>query len=77
MVDKEFYMTRSDGVNLFRTYSTLGNLILQNETGDIYFDAVDIEGANFTYTETDTPGEVATIEDYQSALEELGVVISE
>ena len=37
------------------TYSDAGMMILQNETGIEYSEAIDIEGAAFTYTETDKP----------------------
>lgn len=53
MVIKEFYTTRADGVNLYRTYSDSGLSLLQNETGAIYDEAIDVEGAPYTYTETD------------------------
>ena len=55
MIRKEFYETRQDGVNLYRTYSDEGVYILQNETGAEYADAIDVEGAPYTYTETDKP----------------------
>lgn len=55
MVIKEFYETREDGVNLYRTYSDKGVYILQNETGVEYSEAIDIEGTPYTYTETDKP----------------------
>lgn len=55
MVIKEFYKTREDGVNLYRTYSDKGVFILQNETGEEYSEAVDVEGSPYTYTETDNP----------------------
>lgn len=44
---------RDDGVTLIRTYSDAGRLILQNETGVLYDDAVDIENSGYTYTESD------------------------
>lgn len=53
MIIKEFYRTRKDGVNLYRTYSDEGFIILQVETGIEYEDAIDIEGAPFTYVETE------------------------
>ena len=53
MIKIEFFETREDGVNLYRTYSDEGYKIKQNETGFIYDEAIDIEGANYTYTETD------------------------
>lgn len=62
MVVKEFYTTRKDEVNLFRTYSDIGNYILQNETGVKYTEAIDVEGAPFTYSETDEKIEKEYIE---------------
>ena len=55
MIITEYYITREDGVILNRTYSDAGMMILQNETGIEYSEAIDIEGAAFTYTETDKP----------------------
>ena len=53
MIVTEYFMTRKDGVVLNRTYSDAGYYILQNETGIKYSEAVDVEGALYTYTETD------------------------
>lgn len=53
MIKKEYFMTRADGVKLYRTYSDINHYIRQVETGNIYFDAIDIEGAPYTYEETD------------------------
>lgn len=58
MVIKEFYFTRKDGVNLYRTYSDEGFYIVQNETNIEYSEAVDIEDAPYTYSETDKIVEV-------------------
>ena len=68
MVIKEFYETREDGVNLYRTYSDEGFYIVQNETGAEYAEAIDVEGAPYTYSETDKPiepegGESATYDE--------------
>lgn len=54
MILREFYRTRDDGVNLYRTYSDSGYLILQNQTGFEYAEAIDVDGAQYTYTETST-----------------------
>lgn len=51
MVRTEYYMTRSDGVKLYRTYSTLSLDLLQRETGQVYGEAIDVEGAGYTYEE--------------------------
>ena len=55
MIQREFYKQRKDGVKLYRTYSDAGMMILQNETGVDYAEAIDVEGASYTYTETETP----------------------
>jgi hypothetical protein len=53
MIVTEYFMTREDGVVLNRTYSDAGFYIVQNETGIEYSEAVDVEGASYTYSETD------------------------
>lgn len=53
MIITEYFKTRSDGVKLFRTYSDENRLMLQNETGIKYAEAIDVEGAPYTYTETE------------------------
>ena len=80
MIIKDFYKTREDGVNLYRTYSDEGMMILQNETGVKYSEAIDVEDAPYTYTETDEPisgTDEATEQDYIKALAELGVTDEE
>lgn len=53
----ELFMTRTDGVKLYRTYSDLGMQILQNETGNVYEEAIDVEGAPYTYSEYEESAE--------------------
>ncbi len=55
MIIKEFYTTRQDGMNLYRTYSDKGVQIRKVGTDEIYEEAIDIENAPFTYEETDIP----------------------
>ena len=55
MIQREFYKQRKDGVKLYRTYSDAGMMIRQNETGVEYAEAIDVESASYTYTETETP----------------------
>ena len=45
MVVTEFYKTRADGVNLYRTYSDEGKMLIQNGTGIHYSEAIDVEGS--------------------------------
>nr|DAH28323.1 MAG TPA: hypothetical protein [Caudoviricetes sp.] len=54
MIVREYYKTRSDGVELYRTYSDAGYLIRQVETGAEYDEAIDVAGAPYTYAETET-----------------------
>lgn len=55
MIQREFYAQRKDGVKLYRTYSDAEMMIRQNETGVEYAEAIDVEGAPYTYIETETP----------------------
>lgn len=50
MIVTEFYMTRDDGVKLYRTYSDEGFYIERD--GEMYEEAIDPESAGRTYTET-------------------------
>ena len=63
MIQREFYAQRKDGVKLYRTYSDAGMMIRQNETGVEYTEAIDVEGAPYTYTETETPIETPEMTD--------------
>ena len=53
MIIKEFLETREDGINLYRHYSDKGVMLRQIETDILYGEPIDIEGAPFTYEETD------------------------
>lgn len=50
-IKKEFVAETADGVKLYRTFSDEKRKILQNETGIVFDDAVDVENAVFTYSE--------------------------
>lgn len=52
MIKIEFYGERKDGVKLYRTYSGAGVMIQKVGTTEVYEEAIDIEGAGYTYTET-------------------------
>lgn len=67
-----YYTTRSDGVNLYRfavpntkkgeKWDSPQFKIRQDQTGTLYDEAIDVEGAPYTYTETDIPVETELIE---------------
>ena len=80
MIQREFYTQRKDGVKLYRTYSDAGMMIRQNETGAEYEEAIDVEGASYTYTETETQietPEMTTEERLQDAETALGIIFGE
>lgn len=68
MVIREFYKTRADGVKLFRTYSSIGLMIEQAETGSKYSVAIDVENASYTYTEITAQAESILAEDALSII---------
>ena len=87
-----FYMTRTDGVKLFRfaipntktgdEWDSPQFKIRQDQTGILYDEAIDVENAPYTYTETDIPAESdiephpetdLTVQDTLEMLNELGV----
>ena len=49
---REFYKTRNDGVNLYKTYSNEGYIIHKLNTEEYYSEAIDIENTPFEYEET-------------------------
>ncbi len=49
-------ITLDDGSPALYTYSNIGMLICQNETGALYDEAIDSIESGYTYTETDIPG---------------------
>ena len=67
-----YYTTRSDGVKLFRfavpntktddEWNKPQFKIRQDQTGTLYNEAIDVEDAPYTYTETDIPVEAELIE---------------
>jgi hypothetical protein len=78
MIVTEYFMTRSDGVVLNRTYSDAGMMIERD--GVRYSEAVDPAELNRQYIETDEPisgivTDEATETDYQNALREMGVKV--
>ena len=80
MIQREFYTQRKDGVKLYRTYSDAGMMIRQTETGVEYAEAIDVEGAPYTYTESETKietPEMTTEERLQDAETAIGIIFGE
>ena len=55
MIVREYYMTRRDGIRLFRTYSDKNLYIIQEQTNVLYDEAIDVENAPYTYIESTQP----------------------
>ena len=53
MIIKEFYTTRKDGVNLYKTCSDKNVYIKKQGTDEEYDIAIDVENAPYTYEETE------------------------
>lgn len=75
MIQREFYTQRKDGVKLYRTYSDAGMMIRQNETGVEYAEAIDVEGASYTYEETDMPIDADELTDMRLSAVERSINI--
>lgn len=59
MIIREFFKTRLDKVKLFRTSSDSDKTIIRND-GVEYDEAIDVEDAPYTYTESDHEIELMT-----------------
>ena len=75
MIITEDYRTHSDGVKLIRTYSDIGKRIIQNETGIVYSEAIDIENSGYTYTESEEDIEYAEGVNDTTAEELLNIIV--
>ena len=66
MIVTEFYKTREDGVDLYRTYSDTDMMIRQISTGILYTEAIDVENSGNEYEETDLPVEDEDVPDEEA-----------
>lgn len=58
MIITEHFETRADGVELIRTYSDQGLKIRKSGTEEVYDEAIDVAGRDYTYFETNEPIDV-------------------
>lgn len=70
MIKKEVYMTREDGVELYRTYSDTDHLIRKVADGVTYGDAIDVS-EDEEYEEVDGYIELEGPESYEEILKEV------
>lgn len=69
MIITEYYVTRTDGVNLYRTYSDNGFMIKKVGTDEVYEEAIDVENSGFEYEETDILSEEFTDSEFREMVE--------
>ena len=62
MIVREYFMTRKDGVKLYKTYSDKNKYIRKVGTEEEYDIAIDIENAPYTYEETEKEIESVEVE---------------
>ena len=68
MIKKEYYKTREDGVELYRTYSDTGHKIKRVLTGITYGEAIDVS-ENVEYEEVDEYIDTESSYSYEEILE--------
>ena len=68
MIKKEYYKTREDGVELYRTYSDTGHKIKRVSTGITYGEAIDVS-ENVEYEEVDEYIDAESSYSYEEILE--------
>ena len=68
MIKKEYYKTREDGVELYRTYSDTGHKIKRVSTGITYSEAIDAS-ENVEYEEVDDYIDAESSYSYEEILE--------
>lgn len=66
MIKRDFYKTRNDGVNLYRTYSDENYKILQVQTNQVFDEAIDVEDSDYVYVETEEKIEEVNNEEDQT-----------
>ena len=62
MIVREYFMTRKDGVKLYKTYSDQNKYIRKVGTEEEYDIAIDIENASYIYEETEKEIESVEVE---------------
>ena len=74
---KEFYKTRNDGVNLYKTYSNEGYIIHKLNTEEYYSEAIDVENTPFEYEETEEKIETEEISEVEQKAQAYNILVGE
>ena len=74
---REFYKTRNDGVNLYKTYSDEGYRIHKLNNDEIYDEAIDVENAPYEYEETTEKIETEEISELEQKAQAYDILVCE
>ena len=74
---REFYKTRNDGVNLYKTYSDEGYMVHKLNTEEIYYEAIDVENAPFEYEETTEKIEIEELSEIEQKAKAYDILVGE
>lgn len=74
---REFYRTRNDGINLYKTYSDEGYKIHKLNTEEIYDEAIDVENAPYEYEETTEKIETEEISEVEQKAKAYDILVGE
>ena len=74
---KEFYKTRNDGINLYKTYSNEGYIIHKLNTEEYYSEAIDVENTSFEYEETEEKIETEEISEVEQKAQAYNILVGE
>ena len=74
---KEFYKTRNDGINLYKTYSNEGYIIHKLNTEEYYSEAIDVENTPFEYEETEEKIETEEISEVEQKAQAYNILVGE
>lgn len=74
---KEFYKTRNDRVNLYKTYSNEGYIIHKLNTEEYYSKAIDVENTPFEYEETEKKIETEEISEVEQKAQAYNILVGE
>ena len=74
---KEFYKTRNDGINLYKTYSNEGYIIHKLNTEEYYSEAIDAKNTSFEYEETTEKIETEEISEVEQKAQAYNILVGE
>lgn len=75
MIITEYFTTRPDGVNLYRTYSDEKFCLQCEQTNEIFDEVINVEGHKYTYIETNKKISPPTVEILDDVIEAVNILL--